>query len=121
MGQRVFHPWPGHPCAGHGCDGCKVCQAGGCCGQHGSAVSVALDGIDDLRHALTQVVAEGLNRPLDRVDVSRWLVMRSPPRGRVQLWRPLDWLRRPGLMSSTASSGLHHLSLCCPTGKECDS
>ena len=34
MPDPRFHPWPGHPCANHGCDGCAICQAGGCCGSH---------------------------------------------------------------------------------------
>jgi hypothetical protein len=57
---------PGHPCAGHGCDGCSICQAGGCCGQQAASVTTVPDGINELRLALTRVVAERLDRPFGR-------------------------------------------------------
>ena len=51
MSDPMFHPWPGHPCAGHGCDGCTICQAGGCCGTHTVSAAQQTNSLDALRQA----------------------------------------------------------------------
>lgn len=61
--SNTFHPWPGHPCAGHGCDGCTICRAGGCCGAHAIAAGQQIDSVAELRQALHQLVTNGGGTP----------------------------------------------------------
>lgn len=59
MGDPTFHPWPGHPCASHGCDGCAICQSGNCCGGHAIGTPVTTDSLVNWRAALHRLVTQG--------------------------------------------------------------
>ena len=58
---HAFHPWPGHPCHGHNCDGCAICQAGGCCGNPTASLTVpaTTDSLANWRVALDRLVTQG--------------------------------------------------------------